>query len=128
MPERREFPLALARLLAAAPDAAVRDGGHARRLVDDVATAQRTTDVGETLAMALAEQGHFDEAASVQRAVMDSSRRAGFTDDLPRMAAQLQRYERGLPSRTPWAAGDPVFSPGPAVVPELRASLPASVP
>lgn len=127
-PDRLQFALALARLLAASPDDGVRDGRRALTLVDEVFKGTRTTDLGETIAMAQAEVGNFSEAVSVQRAVMDASRRAGFESDLPRMAANLQRYERGQPSRAPWAPDDPVFSPGPEVDPALRAILPASVP
>jgi tetratricopeptide (TPR) repeat protein len=125
IPDRREFPLALARLLAAAPDAPVRDAARARSLVDALASNQRTTDVGETLAMVLAEEGDFEQAASVQRAVMDASRRAGFTENAARMAPYIRLYERGRPARAPWPADDPVFSPGPPVDPAVRATLPA---
>lgn len=126
-PDKLQFSLALARLLAASPDDSVRNGQRAMALGEGF-TGTRTTDLGETIAMALAEVGNFSEAVSVQRAVMDASRRAGFESDLPRMAANLQRYERGQPSRVPWAPDDPVFSPGPDVDPALRSLLPASVP
>lgn len=127
-PDRPELTHALARLLASAPDDGVRDGRRAKVLADELSKGARTTDLGETMAMMQAELGNFTEAAAIQRAVMDASRRAGFESDLPRMAVYLQLYERGQPSRVPWVEDDPVFSPGPAIDPGLRAVLPASVP
>jgi len=121
-PDRVEFPHALARLLAAAPDDRVRDGERAQAIVDGLLKATKTIDLGETLAMALAERGRFDEAAGVQRDVIEAARRAGFDQALTHMEANLQRYTRGQPCRMPWPADDPVHSPGPAVDPGLLSS------
>ena len=99
------FPHALARLLAAAPDAGVRDGPRALRLVERLAQGERTIDLGETMAMTLAELGRHGEAAGVQRGLIAAAEAEGMRDAVPRLAANLRLYERGRPCRTPWPAG-----------------------
>jgi tetratricopeptide (TPR) repeat protein len=121
-PERPDFLHALARLLASAPDDQVRDGQRARALVEELLKRTKSTDLGETLAMALAENGQFDQAVAVQRDVMAAARQAKFDAVVKRMAANLQRYERRQPCRVPWPSDDPVHSPGPPVDPSLLAS------
>jgi len=121
-PDRPEFPHALARLLAAAPDDQVRDGQRAQALVQELLKISKTTVLGETVAMALAEVGQFDEAVAVQRGVIDAARRAGLEREVRHMTANLQRYERRQPCRVPWSDDDPVHSPGPPVGPNLLAS------
>src|SRR5262249_14834016 len=59
-PDRPAFVHVLIRLLAAAPDAAVRDGPRALAAVRDVlAREARTTEVNEMMAMTPAELGQF---------------------------------------------------------------------
>jgi tetratricopeptide (TPR) repeat protein len=111
-PGRPEFKHALARVLAAAPSEGVRDGRQAMAIVQELLERQKSTDVGETMAMAAAELGDFTGAAAIQRDVMDAARRAGLEQDVKRMAANLRLYERGQPCRTPWPADDPVHVPG----------------
>ena len=96
------FAKALARLLAAAPDARVRDGQRALMLVQELLAHERSFDLGEAMAMALAEVGRHAEAASWQREVMSMAEQAGRRDLAQRMAGNLGLYERGQPSRTPW--------------------------
>jgi tetratricopeptide (TPR) repeat protein len=118
-PDRPDFQHALARLLAAAPDDLVRDGRRAQTIVDALIPTLKTLDLGETLAMALAEQGQFADAVAIQRGVLDAARQAGFASEAARMAANLQRYERRQPCREPWSKDDVVHSPGPPVDPGL---------
>ena len=125
VPDRPDFPHALARILAAAPDDGVRDGQRAQAIVEHLAQADKTIDLGETMAMALAERGQFAEAVAIQRQVMDASIRAGLEGVSKRMAANLLRYERRQPCRMPWAADDPVHSPGPPVESGLLSAAPA---
>ncbi len=110
---------ALARVLATAPDARVRDGSRALAMAQDLARATPTTDVGETLAMALAEAGDFTRAVEMQKEVMAAAGRAGFTASVNMMTRNLRLYEAHQPCRTPWADDDPVNRPGPAVTHEL---------
>ena len=98
------FPHALARLLAAAPDDEVRDGRRALALLERLAQEEQTIDVGETMAMTLAELGRYDEAAAVQRQLISASEAAGLTDVTGRLGANLVSYERREPCRTPWPA------------------------
>lgn len=101
-PESTAYAHALARLLAAAPDAAVRDGARARAIVEALVPKGRTLDLGETMAMTLAEQGEFDRAVAVQRDLLTAATRAGLAPVVARMAANLARYERRQPCRVPW--------------------------
>jgi tetratricopeptide (TPR) repeat protein len=109
-PDARELKLALARVLAAAPDAAVRDGSRALDLVQALLPRDKGLDVGETLAMALAEVGQFDRAAGVQRGVMEAAVRAGRTAAARGMERNLQLYLHRQPCRMPWRDDDPLYS------------------
>lgn len=104
-PDRPELAHMLARLLAVAPDDRVRDGQHALRLVDDLLKGPRTTELGETLAMALAELGQFERAASIQRDILAVARKAGGGAATHRIEQNLRLYESGRPCRTFWDAG-----------------------
>jgi tetratricopeptide (TPR) repeat protein len=101
-PDHPEFKIALARVLATSPDDRVRDGQRAVAITQDLFKAERTTALGETIAMALAEVGDFPQAIAIQRDVMAAARRAGLTAQLSQMSANLTLYERHQPSRTPW--------------------------
>jgi tetratricopeptide (TPR) repeat protein len=102
-PDQPIFAHGLARLLAAAPDDRVRDGGRAMRLVEDILQReQRSVELGETVAMALAAQGRYEEAASVQRDLISGVQKAGLADLAQRLTGNLRLYERNEPCRTPW--------------------------
>ena len=105
-PDQPIYAHALARLLAAAPDENARDGQRAVMLLKELLTQQRSLDLGEAMAMALAEVGHYDEAESWQRDVMSVAEQTGRTDLAQRLAENLRRYERGEPCRTPWLDDD----------------------
>ena len=101
-PNTPAFPLALARVLAAAPDRRVRDGRRALEVMRRLSDEQQRMDLGETLAMALAEVGRYAEAADLQREAI-----AAAPEELQeRMAANLELYEAGQPCRTPWREGE----------------------
>ncbi len=101
-PDQAIFRKALARMLAASPDARARDGRRALTLVEQLLAEERSFDLGEAMAMALAEVGRYAEAASWQREVMSMAEQAGRYDLVQLMAGNLRLYERGEPSRTPW--------------------------
>ena len=105
-PRETSFAHALARLLAAAPDPAIRNGRRAMTLVERVMEAEPepTIDLGETMAMTLAELGRFGEASQVQRALIGAAELARMPDAVRRLTVNLRRYERGEPCRTPWPA------------------------
>lgn len=106
LPDRQDLTHALARLLASAPEAAVRDGQRALALTEGLLQTTRSRDIGETLAMAHAELGRFDEAVAIQQSVIDAARGAGDQAAVRRMTANLRLYERRQPCRTPWPDGD----------------------
>lgn len=110
-PDRPELSHALARLLAAAPDDMVRDGARAMTLVQELMKGGKTTVIGETMAMALAEVGQFTDAVDVQRSVIAAAEQAGVARDVRRMTANLRLYERRQACRTPWPDDDPAHIP-----------------
>ena len=52
--------------------------------------------------MTLAELGEYDRAAAIQRDLITGATRNNVTTVLPRLQANLARYQRREPSRTPW--------------------------
>ncbi len=91
---------ALARTLAASPDRAVRDGRRAVELALGVLAAQKSLAHAETVAMAFAEMGRFDEAVRWQNQVIaaaesDESDESDPSDFLARLRRNLARYESG---------------------------------
>jgi tetratricopeptide (TPR) repeat protein len=109
-PDRPEIANVLARLLAAAPDASVRDGRRSLAMTQELAKSHTNTELGETMAMALAEVGSFGQAVSVQRDVLEAARQGGAEADVRRMTANLRLYEAGRPSRALWPDDDPVYT------------------
>lgn len=113
-PDQAGFTHALARLLAAAPDASVRDGSRAVAMANQLLSATHSLAVGETLAMALAETGRFDDAVTLQQQVLAAAVKAGQEDVARRLRRNLDQYRRREPCRVPWTDDDPVFHPRPA--------------
>jgi len=115
LPDQPGLAHALARLLAAAPDDAVRDGARAWTIVQALEkTTAPSVALVETAAMALAERGRFNEAAARQRQAITMATTARRADLATRLAENVRRYESAMPSRTPWADDDPVHFPRPA--------------
>jgi tetratricopeptide (TPR) repeat protein len=100
LPGDRYLANLLARLLAAAPDPAVRDGERARVLAERLVAAERDVLHVAALAKAMAEVGRFDEAVRWQEDALAAARRAGRRDLEAALAADLARFRRGEPSRT----------------------------
>ena len=118
-PDQPAFAIALARLLAASPDAGVRNGFRAVALAEALVATVKTTGAAETMAMALAEIGQFAGAVEWQRLAIDVARDAGRRDLAQLMSANLASYSRGAPCRTPWRDDEPEFRPGLPVEPGL---------
>ena len=118
-PDQPIFRQALARILSAAPDDRVRDGERAWKLVEGMSKEQSHPGAFETLAMVLAELGHFDLALDWQRLAMSAAARAGRPDVAQKMAVNLARYVQRQPCRVPWRDDDPDHRPGPQVNPKL---------
>lgn len=96
---------ALVRLLAAAPDDAVRDGAQAVRIAEQFAQTSASAEASEILAMAYAEVGRFDEAVRLQEQVIQAffvdSKRAAM---MPFLTMNLEAYQKKQPVRTPFPA------------------------
>jgi tetratricopeptide (TPR) repeat protein len=94
----------LARVLATCPEAAVRDGGRALVLAQQVVAAELSFEHVETLAMAFAEAGRYDEAVATQRQVIAHAERVGAASGRAheQRLERLARYERREPVRAPW--------------------------
>lgn len=101
-PDQAPLQQALARVLAASSDARVRDGQRALAIVEQLAATDKTVGVGETLAMALAEVGRFDEAVMVQQSVREALMQSGDLAGVDRVTQNLALYTRKQPCRRPW--------------------------
>jgi tetratricopeptide (TPR) repeat protein len=108
-PEQPGFPHALARILAAAPDAAARDGQRALVVMQPLAGEQGAA-VAETMAMVMAELGRFDEAIRWQERAIAVAAGSGQRALASRMQDHLTRYRQGQPCRVPWRDDDPVIA------------------
>ena len=99
-PGSGELAHALARLLATSSDPEVRDGARALELATAVFRARQSLDHAETLAMALAELGRFQEAVGVQMEVLEMARREGAgPETVKRLEEALGGYRRDRPVR-----------------------------
>ncbi len=99
MPRDRDLAHALARLLAAAPNAAVRDGELSLRIATRVHQEVQTADTAETLAMAFAESGRFAEALALQRQLAGFAEPSGRARAAARWRDQLSAYGASRPWR-----------------------------
>ncbi|MCH7666917.1 MAG: tetratricopeptide repeat protein [Acidobacteria bacterium] len=104
-PESRPLALTLARMLACGADARVRDGAAALALAEKLFAAERSLENAETLGMALAQAGRFDQAAQLQEELAAESRRRGRAAWAEHLDRNLERYRRGQTCR---------IDPGPA--------------
>ncbi|ANM31547.1 hypothetical protein ABI59_21255 [Acidobacteria bacterium Mor1] len=109
-PGSLELSHLLARVLAAHPSSELRDGARALELARSVYDGDPRATRAETVAMAYAELGQFDQAASWQD-------RAASADPAPAGAAQrLRQYRSGQPFRASgpgdYLAVDPAGSRG----------------
>ncbi len=90
----------LARLLATNPDDAARDGARAVELAQSVVDEQPALDHLETLAMALAEAGRFDDAVAWQERALERER-AEAGGNSPQRLDRLALYQARQPLRAP---------------------------
>ena len=109
LPRDRRLLHALGRLLAACPERSLRDPQRALPMVTEIFEAERTPVHAETLAMALAAAGRFEEAVQLQYRVLNEAdkQRQGAVKD--RLNRNLDLYENG---RDCCARTSDVFPPG----------------
>jgi tetratricopeptide (TPR) repeat protein len=93
----------LAMLLAASPDASLRNGPRAVELAQHAnqLTGGRNPMVLGTLAAAYAETGRFAEATATARTALELASRRQNSRLAQALQMQIQRYGSGLPSREP---------------------------
>lgn len=101
-PQERILQDAMIRVLAASPDASVRDGERALRMAGRLTAEFPRPETIESLAMAYAELGRFNEAVQYQRQVIGAAEGRVPPQMLHYLQSNLERYERGEPCRTPW--------------------------
>jgi tetratricopeptide (TPR) repeat protein len=94
LPQSGMVAFGLARLFAASPDLALRDGAKALELGMVLWEARQSASHAETVAMALGELGRCNEAARWQRTAIEAA--GGASAEL---SAALALYERGAPCR-----------------------------
>ena len=110
-PDERPLTQALARLLASAPVDALRDGRRAHEIASSLLETETSLDHVETMAMAVAEIGRYEQAIVYQRQALEAARGARRPDLVSRLSANLERYQAGRPCRAPWPPDDPVLAP-----------------
>jgi len=121
LPDNVDITHALARLLAACPNSAVRNGTRAIQLIQSVVRATENLDLDQvqTLAMALAEVGQFGRAIELQESLINEVKNAQRTELVPLLTENLEKYQRGQTCRIPWRSDDPIFSPIPGTLAPL---------
>jgi tetratricopeptide (TPR) repeat protein len=110
-PANPEIINTLARVLATAPAAAVRDGARALELAKSLFESTKNPEVGQTYAMALAETGNFDQAVVLQRETIIVFEHTGGERRKPFLQRNLALYERHKATREGWPPDDPAFQP-----------------
>jgi tetratricopeptide (TPR) repeat protein len=95
LPADLDLLYALARLLVTAPDPEVRDPQRALELARKAYAAAPTLERGETVGMAYAASGDFEEAARWQRDLLARAEATGEQAWSARLRADLERYQRG---------------------------------
>jgi hypothetical protein len=112
-PQQPIVAYALARLLAASPEPKLRDGERSLQIVQNSLTNFMPVMYFETLAMAYAEIGRFEDAITFQTNAASAAYSMGVFDLLPLLEENLALYRENKPCRSPWSNDDPMFSPMP---------------
>lgn len=101
-PDDAKLTDTLARLLAACPVDTLRDGSRALKLAQRLNAQQRTVISRETLAMAMAEEGHFPNALRLQEAALKALGSNERPEIKNRLQTNLALYRAGKPCRQPF--------------------------
>ncbi len=99
LPRDGQLAHTLARLCATAPLDKVRHGELALQLALKVYEIKKTFDTGETLAMAYAETGQFEQAVEIQRGLILRAEKEDVETRLEALRKRLLSYQRGEPWR-----------------------------
>ena len=79
--------------------------------MNDLMKAQQSLAMAETMAMALAETGRFDDAVKWQQDAIAAATAGKRSDLVAKLSVNLRRYQSAQPCRTPWTDDDPVHHP-----------------
>ena len=101
-PDRLGVPIRTGATAGGGTGRSVRDGARAQAIVERLLQGGKTIDLGETMAMALAERGQFAEAVGIQRSLIEAAIRSG----LEPVAKRTDRKSAAL--RAPAAMPDAV--------------------
>jgi tetratricopeptide (TPR) repeat protein len=110
-PNQKVIASMLARFLAASEDDTIRDGPRALALAQKIMSPFPVPEEAETLAMAYAETGRYEEAISQQNSAITAAFLSSRGDLLPRLEGTLALYKEGKPCREPLADNDSIFAP-----------------
>ena len=99
----------LARLSASSNDDRVRSGQRALGILKNLKEAGITAELTETLAMAYAEIGRFDDAVLAQQKAIEMAKEAKDEAFAAHLAPGVQKYRDKQPCREPWPEDDPLF-------------------
>lgn len=102
LPEDRELRHLLARFLATCPVRDLRHGQRALEMAFDLLQQQPRLDIAQTVGMALAEQGRFDEAVVWQERLLAQAQQAQAVELVPQLQEDLRRYRLGHAVVAPW--------------------------
>jgi tetratricopeptide (TPR) repeat protein len=92
----------LARILATCPDTADRDGSRAVELARAVERQAPSVEHAQTLAMAFAETGAWDQAIELQEQVVRELESQGAGGPASLARSRLADYRNRVPARSPW--------------------------
>ena len=110
-PRSAEVTNSLARVLATAPQPSSRDAARSLELAKTLFEATKSLAVGQTYAMALAENGRFGEATVLQQETIIGYERSRTPVDKGFLERNLRLYQLKKPARQGWPAQDPAFYP-----------------
>lgn len=102
-----KLKLLLARILATSPAATIRDGNRAFELASSLFAESNTLVNAETLAMALAEIGDFEQASAWQEHCIIGAD----VSSSNRVRRRLEQYVQNRALRQPWESGERLDNP-----------------
>jgi len=117
MPQDVAVAHLLARLLVTCPVDEIRDGQRGLELARKAFKANPALDHLETVAMAYAELGRFDEAVLTQQKALNAARQHKRADLENRITENLTRYQAHEPCRAPWRGQEYLPQPVPTTAP-----------
>jgi tetratricopeptide (TPR) repeat protein len=114
-PDEAMIIVPLARLLATSPDDQVRNGARALALAKPLFEASPLLENAETLAMAYAAVGRYEDAVALQKSAISATAAAGQLFQLPRLEEALALYKAGKSPPTSAAIDVSMLRPPPTI-------------